>query len=195
MALYSPVFVTETDEPNWTDCTWSSGLMFANKAKADAGHPNGPYPATRMEREALRVASGDRTGGSSLYDLRLGISNRYHWTFALTAISWASFMARMKRGDGAVGQGLYSTLPAHWQRWDTHFASTGSRSYHAMYFQGHDRAGNQHIGPDGVLTDLFVMDPLGRGTYRGEWIPVSAAKKFLNSLGYWGTCTVIQGSK
>lgn len=197
MALYSPAFVTETDEPSpWTDCTWSSGLMFANKATATAAHPHGIYPATRAEREALRVASGDRTGGSSLYDLRLGIVRRYDWTFTLNWFSWASFMLRMKRGDGAVVQGLYSSLPSHYQRWDRAFAAKGSRSAHAMYFQGHDRAGNQHINAStGMLKDLFVCDPLGRGTYRGEWIPVADAKKYANSMGYWGVCTIPQGSR
>lgn len=197
MTLYSPAFVTETDEPPpWTDCTWSSGLMFANKATATAARLHGMYPATRAEREALRAASGDRTGGSSLYDLRLGIERRYGWTFSLIAISWSSFILRMKRGDGAIVQGLYSALPSHYQRWDRNFAAKGPRSAHAMYFQGHDRAGNQHIDPStGVLTDLFVCDPLGRGTYRGEWIPASDVRRYSLAIGYCGIATVMQGSR
>lgn len=195
--LYSPPFITETDEPSpWLDCTWSSGLMLANKATATATHPNGRYPGTRAEREALRAASGDRTGGSSLYDLRLGVVKRYRWTYSLLPITWSTLMARMKAGHGANVQGLYSKLPAHFQRWDPHFATLGSRSTHAMYIQGHDRPGYQHIDPKtGLLLDFYLCDPLGRGTYKGEWIPVGAIKAFTSGLGYFGVVTVAQGSK
>lgn len=187
--FFSPRFVTETDEPSpWTDCTFCAGLMFANKAG------KGKYPYDRPEREALRKASGDTVGGASLYDLRRGIERRYGWTFPLTVITWQTFLARMARGDGAVGQGLYSKLSYAHQRWDRNFAAKGSKSTHAMYFQGHDRGDNQHLDAKGLPLDLFVCDPLGRGTtYRGEWFSRDECKRFFDGLSYFGVATVMQG--
>ena len=183
MKFYSPRFVTETDEPApWTDCTWASGLMFANKASL------GKYPATRKEREALRAASGDHIGGSNLGNLRDGIKARYHWIPILDGPSWQTLLSRLQRGDGAVVQGLYSNLTDHFQRWDRAFADKPNPS-HAAYVQGHDRGGNQHIS-GGLIRDVFWEDPLGRspaGTppaerYRGEWMPIAVLHNFIRGL-------------
>lgn len=181
---YSPPFVTEANEPPpWTDCTWASGLMAANKASG------GKYPSTRAEREALRDASGDHIGGSNLGNLAAGIHARYGWTLTLDRPAWHTLLLRLARGDGAVVQGDYAKLPKHFQRWDTRFAAKPN-AFHAAYAQGHDRGGNFHLGPDGLPTEVFWCDPLGRsdvGTpagdrYRGEWMPIAALHAFLNGL-------------
>ncbi len=193
---YSPPFTTETDEPPpWTDCTWASGLMFANKGDR-GGHPN-----TRAEREALRKASRDNFAGSTLQDLSHGLLARYGWGLGGIRVSEASLLARLKRGDGAVVQGNYHLLTRHFQRWDVRFAAR-SRALHAAYVQGHDRGGNWHVGPNGVLRDVFWCDPLGRsprGTpadeaYRGEWMPVPVLLRFLSGLGDQAHryCTTVQ---
>lgn len=183
--FYSPRFVTETDEnPPWTDCTWASGLMLANKASG------GKYPATRAEREALRKASGDHFGGSNLVDLHDGIERRYHWQLVVDWPSWDQLIARLERGDGAVVQGLYARLPPHFKRWDPAFGRKPD-SGHAAYVQGHDRGQNFHRNAAGNLYDVFWNDPLGRspkGTppderYRGEWMPVNVLRSFLLGLG------------
>lgn len=193
--LYSPIFVTETNEPSpWTDCAWASALMLVNKASANSVYPHGKYPATREEREALREASGDRTGGSTFYDVRRGIQKRYEWTLPLTSISELSLRVRLSRGDGAIVAGLYSELPKHYQRWDRKFAAKGDRSTHSVYVQGHDRAGNQHLdGPNGLVKDIFWCDPLGRGTYRGEWMPWENLMIYAIGMGNLGVATMGQG--
>jgi hypothetical protein len=185
--LFTPAFVTETNEAHWEDCTFASGLMLANKASL------GKYPATRPEREALRRLSDDLEGGSNLYDLRLGIERRYGWTLALARLTWAQFLARMARGDGAVIQGIYGGLGEPFVRWDRKFAAKGKLAAHAMYAQGHDSAGYRHLD-DGLPRDLVVMDPLGRGPYHGEWVPADKVKAFCLGLGYVSVATVRQGS-
>jgi hypothetical protein len=186
---FSPRFITETDERVWNDCTWCSGLMLANKAT------RGKYPSTRLEREALRTASGDHTGGSNLNDLRLGIEIRYKWNLKLDYPSWDELRLRLARGDGVLAQGLYNRLPEQFQRWDRNFANKPFPA-HAVYVQGHDRGGNFHLGPDGQPRDVFWNDPLGRspsGTpaakrYRGEWMPIRVFEEFL--LGSASRATV-----
>lgn len=199
MTPYSPPFVTETNEPPpWTDCTWASALMAANKASV------GKYPATRAEREALRDASGDHVGGSNLGNVTEGIKARYGWTLAALRPGWGLLLQRIARGDGVLACGAYSRLTPHFQRWDPPFALKPNTN-HATYVQGHDRGGNFHLGPDGLPTEVFWMDPLGRspaGTpaakrYRGEWMPLEVFHRFLLALGTDAAlyvATVQQGS-
>jgi hypothetical protein len=150
----------------------------------------GDYPATRAERELLRKASGDHTGGSTLQDLSHATLRRYGWALGGIRVSEASLLARLGRGDGAAVQGSYRLLPSHFQRWDRSFAAK-MRPLHAAYVQGHDRGGNYHRNSRGVIVDVFWCDPLGRspaGTpaakrYRGEWMPVPVLLRFLSALG------------
>lgn len=186
MALtFSPRFVTETDEkPPWTDCAWASALMLANKAS------EGKYPATRIERELLRDASGDHFGGSNLDDVAKGILNRYGWTLSPARPTWDALLYKLGQNCGALVTGLYSRLPDHFTRWDRAFANKGMASGHAAYVQGHDRGGNYHLGPDGLPEDVFWCDPLGRRlpgqtaaqSYRGEWLAASDLRDFLLHL-------------
>lgn len=176
--LYTPPFVTETDEPPpWIDCTFSAGLMLWLKATL------GGVPHDRNEREQLRIASGDVVGGSSLYDLKRGIANRYHKTVVLAPFSGASAQQRLARGDGMVIQGIYAALPAHYTRFDPGFAAQGDKSAHAMYFQGHDSKGYQHLdATKTMVVDAYVMDPLGRGSYDGEWISWAAVVQYARAF-------------
>lgn len=177
---YTPEFTTETNEPSpWTDCTFADGLMLANKAS------RGKYPNTRAEREALRRASGDTIGGASLQDLAKGIKNRYHWTLPVVPITLATLELRLRRKYGAASSGLYATFKGtKFARFDVHFSNQGSNSAHSMYFQGHDRKGYQHLNAAGKLQDVYVMDPLGRGTYKGEWMPWKLYVSYLMSLDH-----------
>ena len=196
---FSPRFVTETDEkPPWTDCTWAAALMLANKAS------KGQYPATRIERELLRDASGDHFGGSNLDDVAKGIKARYGWTLNPLRPTWEQILRRLALGDGALVTGLYSRLPDHFTRWDRPFAAKGMGSGHAAYVQGHDRGGNVHLDTNGLPKDVFWCDPLGRRlpgqtaaqAYRGEWMPANVLRDFLLHLDsdQYYTALAAQGS-
>jgi len=161
----TPVFVTETDEKYWTDCSWCSALMLANEATLNK------YPATRAEREALRAASGDLVGGSNLNDVDRGTKARYGFVFRRAPLTWSAFIVELAPDSGALLQGLYSRLPAHYIRWDPKFAAKGNDSAHAVYIERHR---------DGKL---WWMDPLGRGTYKGEYIEEGIVKAYALGLG------------
>lgn len=201
MKPFSPRYQTEWyGKSPFLNCTWASGLMLANKAS------RGKYPHTNAEVDALRRDSGDHLGGSSLRDLQRGIDARYGWTLPINGVSWTGLLTRLARTDGAIVQGLYSKLPAHYTRFDPHFASTGNKSAHAAYVQGHDRGGNYHLGANGLPTDVFWCDPLGHdaagtpidGRYRGEWMPVGTLHRFVLGLAPDSdllAATVAQGSQ
>lgn len=189
---YTPLFTTETNEPSpWLDCTWASGLMLANKAT------RGRYQNSLAERKALKLAANTNKLGASLQDLALGIKNRYNWTLPTNVISLASLEIRLRRGDGAVSQGLYSTfLGTLYSRWDRNFAIQGSSSGHATYVQGHDPTGLQELDSECKLASVWWVDPLALETdsYNGEWMPWGLYTKYLASIGWISVATAEQGS-
>ncbi len=184
---YTPSFTTETNEPSpWYDCTWASGLMLANKAT------RGKYPNTLIERKAIRSAGAPNKQGASLRDLALGIKNRYGWTLPTNVISLDSLEVRLRRGDGSVSQGLYSTFrDTLYARWDRNFSNQGSNSGHATYVQGHDPMGRQELNSNCKLSSVWWLDPLGQAP--GEWMDWALYVKYLQSLGQLFVATVVQG--
>ncbi|HEX5467351.1 MAG TPA: hypothetical protein VFW92_11845, partial [Candidatus Limnocylindrales bacterium] len=75
-------------------------------------------------------------------------------------------------GEGLAVTGLYSALPAHYQRWDPAFAAKGSKSGHAMYIQ--------RDGPNGPKAkNVWLLDPLAEPGYAGEWLPTEALHAFI----------------
>lgn len=160
-----PLFVTETDERVWEDCTFASGLMAALNMGIDA-------PATREEREALRLASRDLEGGADLGDLRLAFRVRYGVDLVLPA-GWreAQLFEWLEGLGGVVGQIVYRELGEPWIRWDRKFARRADGGLHAAYFD--------HLHP---TRGIFAMDPLGRGDYSGEYIPAQDVVRALEAF-------------
>ncbi len=81
MAYRSP-FITETDEPAFTDCQFASGLMLvAGVDRGEAIHDRHgntlDAKGLKRLRERIRVLSGDTEGGASLEDLARGIARRF----------------------------------------------------------------------------------------------------------------------
>jgi hypothetical protein len=111
----------------------------------------GAVPGTREEREALRRASGDAIGGSSLDDLIRGYKVRYGWDTARWQGTLEGARTRLSSGAGMVWQGLYARLPKHLQRWDTRFAAKGVNSGPAAYADDYRADGT-----------VLWMDPLAR---------------------------------
>ena len=169
---YLPSFVTETDERFWTDCTWASATMFVDSWTLGQHRP---------DREALRAASGDTVGGSNLDDVARGLNNLIPSLPSLyRPTTWAATGAvnYLKSGGVLIAQGLYSSIRSYttgrYVRWDPSFATQGSKSGHAVCVAAYRVSNGQE--------QVYWMDPLGRGTYKGEWMPASIFKVFLNSL-------------
>jgi hypothetical protein len=79
---YRSPFITETNEPAFTDCQCCSGLMLvAEWTDGEAIHDRHgntlDAASLRRLRERIRVLSGDTEGGASLEDLARGIARRF----------------------------------------------------------------------------------------------------------------------
>lgn len=160
---YTPPFITETDQPGpWLDCMWASLSMLLEKWS------QGQLP---VERHALRAASGDREGGSSMADVArgarsLGIELRYSPEGG-DPLTWEDLLDRLAHGGGALLAGNYAQLPAHYTRWNRSFAAKPLPS-HAVYVERYEPKTGR----------LWLMDPLGRGDYNGEWISAAALQSY-----------------
>ncbi len=79
---YRSPFITETDEPAFTDCQFCAGLMLvaewtAGEAILDRHGNTLDAVGLKRLRERIRVLSGDTEGGASLEDLARGIARRF----------------------------------------------------------------------------------------------------------------------
>ena len=185
---YHPAFVTETDQHPWRDCLWASAAMLLDK------WTNGDVTRTHQQ---LRALSGDTQGGSTFADLHVAFAKlgfNVPGNLAGDRPTWHQLLSALRHGAGAVVLGDYGQLPRWYGRWDYWFwkggpvdaAGPGARAHapaakgkpktkvkmrpdnHAIYVERYDpRRGR-----------VWVMDPLARGDWRGEWMPVSALKRF-----------------
>jgi hypothetical protein len=166
---YRPDFVTETDTRPWTDCLWASGAMLLDK------WTNGRVTVTR---QALRAKSGDRHGGSTFDDMKIAFA-KYGFNLKFspdggTRITWGQMLSRLEKGAGAVLLGDDHRLPRWFGRWDYGFwKKTGKDDNHAVYIERYDRRRGR----------VWLMDPLARGDWKGEWISVRSLRKFAWSSG------------
>ncbi len=161
---YRPAFVTETDTLPWIDCLWASGAMLLDK------WTNG---AVTISHGALRRLAQDHTGPSSLLDLqrasaKLGVEMVFSPNGG-ARITWTQLLRRLEAGAGAVLLGDDSKLPRRYGRWDYAFwKADGTGDDHAVYIERYDRRHGR----------VWLMDPLGRGDWQGEWISVPALRRY-----------------
>jgi hypothetical protein len=160
---HRPEFVTETDTRPWVDCMWASAAMLLDK------WTNGDV---RITHGKLRRLSGDR-GGSSLEDLQVAF-RKLGFDVPLDAsgdstLTWRGLLGRLRNGAGAVVLGDYGDMPRWHARWDRSFwRKKGKKDNHAVYVERYDRKRGR----------VWIMDPLARGDWHGEWIRVSALRRF-----------------
>jgi hypothetical protein len=160
---YHPAFVTETDQRPWKDCLWAAGAMLLDK------WTNGKIIRTHQQ---LRRLSGDK-GGSMPADLhvafaKLGIDLPFSPNGG-ERITMSGLLRRLEAGAGAVVLGNDSKLPRWYGRWDYRFwKGKGKTDNHAVYVERYDRRHSR----------VWLMDPLARGDWKGEWISVSALYRF-----------------
>ncbi|HEU0242795.1 MAG TPA: hypothetical protein VFQ75_02745 [Candidatus Limnocylindrales bacterium] len=166
---YRPAFVTETDTRPWTDCLWASGAMLLDK------WTNGDV---RVTRQQLRAASGDSHGGSRFRDMKIAFA-KYGFNLRFSpdggeSLTWSQLLHRLGKGAGAVVLGDDHKLPQWFGRWDYAFwKKRGKKDNHAVYIERYDAKHGR----------VWLMDPLGRDGWQGEWIPVWAIRKFAWTRG------------
>jgi hypothetical protein len=163
---YTPRFVTQTDErPPWEDCLWASGAMLLDKWTHGRIHP---------DRQRLRAASRDFRGGSTFADLARAAARLYGWRPRWSPdggdpLTWRELLDRLARGGGAVIAGDYGDLGNPFIRWSRSYAADPHAAGHAMYVERYDAAHDR----------IWLMDPLGRGGYSGEWAPARRIYAFI----------------
>ncbi len=173
---YHPRFVTETDDRPMIDCLWASGAMMIAKWTNGRIHPT---------HQRLRALSGDRSRGSNLDDLKvayrkLGINLKFSPDGG-NRMTFNGLLRRLAHGAGAVVLGDDSKLPRWYGRWDYGFWNMTkkekkkhpSADNHAVYVERFDRRRGR----------VWIMDPLARGNYHGEWISAWALRRFAWSSG------------
>ena len=162
---YKARFVTQTDQRPFIDCLWASGAMLLDK------WTNGDRQITHQR---LRALSGDTLGGSQFRNMRvafdkLGFGFKYSPDGG-DPMTWNQLLTRLSRGAGAIVLGDYHKLPAYYGRWDYAFwKKKGKKDNHALYIERYDRKRGR----------VWLMDPLARGDWQGEWISVYAISRFV----------------
>jgi len=167
---YTPRFVTQTDErPPWNDCLWASGVMLLDKWTHGRVTP---------QRETLRRSSGDSVGGSLFSDLARAVTRQYGWRPKYSPdggerLTWSDLLERLASGGGAVLDGDYGRLGSPFTRWDVSYARNPNASGHSVYVERYDERANR----------MWLMDPLGRNGYSGEWVPEARVHAFVWKRG------------
>jgi hypothetical protein len=175
---YRSPFITETDEPAFTDCQFAAGLMLlaewtAGEAIHDRHGNTLGAAGLKHLRERIRVLSGDTEGGASLEDLARGIARRFpdlpplpRTTAPLDPLrlSFDELWTRLQAGHCAVldGNPIKVADP-----------KSPLRSMQAM--DDYDHAVFVHTARG---ERAFVMDPLGRGRHQGHWVPKTDLRQF-----------------
>jgi hypothetical protein len=177
MAYRSP-FITETNEPAFTDCQFASGLMLvADWTDGEAVHDEHgntlDAKGLMALRERIRVLSGDVEGGASLEDLARGTARRFPELPLLpptTApddplrLRFDELWVKLQGGHCAVLDGN----PIKVQNPTSTLRSMQAKDDydHAVFI--HTARGER----------AFVMDPLGRGSYLGQWVAKTELRQF-----------------
>jgi len=156
--------VSERQTGAWIDCTWDSGVEFVRLTHDKA------IPATHAEGDALRKASGDTVGGSSIGDLRRGIAARYHYAAPGPINTFNGLWSSLKPGTAAVVQGSMKA-----------FGSTHRLSRFDPLFDGGHSVSVQRLD----ATDrVWWCDPEApAGTYKGEWVTKDELLRFVTEFG------------
>jgi hypothetical protein len=178
MSGYRAPFITETNEPRFTDCQFCSGLMLVadwtdGEAIHDGQGNTRDAAGLRALRERIRVLSGDLEGDASIESLALGIAKRYPDLPSLprtTApndplrLSFDDLWPKLQDGFCAVldGNPIKVKDPASPPR-----SMQANDDYdHAIFLHG--------AGPKSAL----VLDPLGRRAHDGRWVAEEDLRQF-----------------
>jgi len=179
---YIPPQITETwGESQYIDCTWAAGygavdIWTTGAVTRDINWR--PYGQARLkaEREALREASGDLTGGSTLMDLARGVEAYWPQLPALRTstpgdpggVSWSYQELHAKCADGwsALLQGNPSRIQ--------------NQSSFLRTAQNNDDYDHSVLGVRVRANgDWLVMDPLRPWTSKPRWVPSNEIEAFL----------------
>jgi hypothetical protein len=176
--MYRSPFITETNEPAFTDCQFCAGLMLvaewtAGEAIHDRHGNTLDEAGLKRLRERIRALSGDTEGGASLEDLARGIARRFPGLPPLPRTTASTDPLRLSFDE------LWTKLQAdHCAVLDgnpvrVEDPKSPLRSKQAKDDYDHAVFVHAAKGEQG-----FVMDPLGRGRYEGQWVSKADLRQF-----------------
>ena len=171
---YTPPLVTETNESNWNDCTFASGLMGVakwSKGILVADNEKG----RKWQREQMRKGAGlpPHHDGANLDELAEGIKSVWPGLKMLypgvysggVRLSWGQFLQAMELEWGFVIMGDELNLPVRLRNW-----TVNDNFKHALYLEGQKR--------NGVLRG-WLLDPLAPAGFKGAAITIPELKRFM----------------
>ena len=148
------------------NCTLASGAMLARLAFGIV-----------TDGSVLRSLQFDFDGGTDLHDLNTALYRGYGVNVFLGGVSVPKFRAILQAGGGAVVQGNYALLPRQLK-----LQKPGSFP-HAVYIDGF------FPGDSDTPAAYYIIDPLGRGSYKGGWWPADAFETF--AFGFSGNDKIV----
>ena len=148
------------------NCTLASGAMLARLAFGIV-----------TDGSVLRSLQFDFDGGTDLHDLNTALHRGYGVDVSVGGVSVPKFRAILQAGGGAVVQGNYALLPRQLK-----LQKPGSFP-HAVYIDGF------FPGDSDTPAAYYIIDPLGRGSYKGGWWPADAFETF--AFGFSGNDKIV----
>lgn len=154
---YRPRFVSQFDGSSFAsvNCTAAAGAMLLDR------QTRGRIRATAAD---IRARQSDQSGGIDLP--AVGAAFRTYGE-ELTRVTLPTVLAlrnALAGGAGAILQGYYGSLPAAYR------LQANPNVDHALYID--------HVVQSGGGWWYWVMDPLGKGSYQGAYVPESAIRSF-----------------
>ena len=151
------------DDARWEDCAFDTAVEWARVTH------DSKIPATHVEAEALRAASGlGPSGGATIDRVRQGLTARYGFA-GTKAVGFTALWAALVPGTAACVQGSMGAFPlGHSLR--RHLPSfAGIHQVTAFRLDATDR--------------VWWCDPLGpAGTYNGEWVSKAQLAAYVNAF-------------
>lgn len=170
---YRPPFVTETDEPVWDDCVPCSIVMLvaAWTLGETTDLPTGPT-MSRVRLKRLRERMRDRLPralqGGGLRPEHAVAMVAAQWPFLPPLLTpkptWDSLWDQLRTGSAAALWGN----PAEVRKPDSPLRR----------WTANDDFGHCLFVLRATATDAWVMDPLGRGAYKGQWVRAGQLKRY-----------------
>ncbi len=175
--LYTPPHITEVwGETQFVDCTWASGYGLIDiwtTGAATRDRDWWPYGQRRLKatREALRDASGDLVGGSTLEDLARGV-----------AVYWPQLPALRRTTDGSADLDFAGMWAALTERSSVLLQGNPSRITNMRSFlrtaQGDDDYDHSILVIRARQDAALVDDPLRPARSRPRWVPREELRQF-----------------
>ena len=171
--VFRPPFVSEVDEPQWDDCVVCSTLMLVSAWTLGkvTDSPTGPVmtrPQLKVLREQMRDHLGARkqVGGLTPADAALMVHREWPWLPPLltTPHRWDALWHSLQNGSAAAIWGNPSDVrkpTSPLRRW----TEDDDFGHCLLVLRAKDDKG-------------WVMDPLGSGSYKGQWVPEVQLRRF-----------------